>query len=75
LDDLLTKGPQAVFNEPVPAAKTTPQEDVSAIGDNTIPATEVGPQIEKTPKEKIMEEFSKILDNYSVKEATEKVPA
>jgi hypothetical protein len=79
LNDLLTKGPQAVFNEPVPAApevgKVPQPENLQTAVENTVPETEVMPQIEKTPKEKIMEEFSKILDNYSVKEATEKVPA
>jgi hypothetical protein len=80
LNDLLTKGPQAAFDEPVQAVSPI-NEPVSQQGDlqtnigNTIPAAEVVQQAEKTPKEEIMEEFSKILDNYSVEKATEKVPA
>jgi hypothetical protein len=79
LNDLLTRGPQAAFDEPTqatPTAETAPQqENVSATGDNAIPVAEVMPKAEKTPKEEIMEEFSKILDNYSVEKATQKAPA
>ena len=52
LNDLLTKGPQAAFNEPVPAVlaaatKTIPQPgDIKAAVDNAVPAAEVSPKPE-----------------------------
>jgi hypothetical protein len=52
LNDLLTKGPPAAFNEPVPAVlaaatKTIPQPgDIKAAVDNAVPATEVSPKPE-----------------------------
>jgi len=72
VDDLLTNGPRAAPDLPVvPADEVVPPQVIDAPKEEA--ASQPEPVVEKTPKEKFMEQIAKIVDEYTVAEPTDKV--